>query len=151
VSPRTPQSQDPIASSCANDEPIWSATVPAEARDAFIMGDQRRSKLDGSRDQKSIRRIAVLEMMKLIDAAGYAITQGHRLNAGTLEQTLNPRLNRNVKLNPACIDEQRKLPNRDDAEQDGSAIPPAAVQQSACRGVQVIVAAFKPQSNMRVE
>ncbi len=40
-------------------EPVLSAMLLAEANDALIVGDQRTSKLDRRRNQKSVRRIAV--------------------------------------------------------------------------------------------
>ena len=50
------------------------AMVRAEACDAFVIGAQRTNKLDGSRDEESIRRIALLKMMKLVNTAGCTVT-----------------------------------------------------------------------------
>ena len=76
----------------------------AEADDALIViGDQWTSKLDRRRNQKSVRRIAVFEMMQLIAARGSLVTQRHCFDAGTIEETLDPFRNGNVEVNPSGV------------------------------------------------
>ena len=94
-------------------EPVLSAMLPAEADDALIVGDQRTSKLDRRRNQKSVRRIAVFAMMQLIAAGGSLLTQRHCFDAGTIEETLDPCRNGNVEVDPSGVKEKRDLPNRD--------------------------------------
>src|ERR1700733_15391739 len=54
--------------SCADCKPVLSAMLLAEACNALVISDQRTGKLDRRSNQKSIRRVAVLEMMQLIAA-----------------------------------------------------------------------------------
>ncbi len=76
----------------------------AEADDALIViGDQWTSKLDRRRNQKSVRRIAVFEMMQLIAAGGSPVTQRHRFDAGIIEETLDPFRNGNVEVDPSGV------------------------------------------------
>ena len=112
----------------------------AEADDALIIGDQRTSKLDRRRNQKSVRRIAVFEMMQLIAAADSMVTQRQCFDAGTIEETLDPCRNGNVEVDPSGVNEKRNLPNRDGAEQNGAAVLPAAVDQGTRRSAQSVVA-----------
>ncbi len=77
------------------------------------VGDQRTSKLDRRRNQKSVRRIAVFAMMQLIAAGGSLLTQRHCFDAGTIEETLDPCRNGNVEVDPSGVKEKRDLPNRD--------------------------------------
>ena len=84
-------------------EPVLSAMLLAEADDALIVGDQRTSKLDRRRNQKSVRRIAVFEMMQLIAAGGSLVTQRHCFDAGTIEETLDPCRNGNVEVDPSGV------------------------------------------------
>jgi hypothetical protein len=94
----------------------------AETDDALIIGDQRTSKLDRRRNQKSVRRIAVFEMMQLVATGGSLVTQRHCFDAGTIEETLDPWRNGNVEVDPSGVNEKRNLPNRDGAEQNGAAV-----------------------------
>ena len=121
-------------------EPVLSAMLLAEADDALIVGDQRTSKLDRRRNQESVRRIAVFEMMQLIAAGGSLVTQRHCFDAGTIEETLDPCRNGNVEVDPSGVNEKRNLPNRDGAEQNGAAVLPAAVDQGTRRSAQSVVA-----------
>ena len=81
----------------------------AEACDAIIIGDQRTGKLDGRRDEESISWIAVLKMVQLVGAGGGDMTYWLSFKAGAVKEAIDPRLNRNIKLNTSCIDEQRDL------------------------------------------
>lgn len=82
----------------------------AEACDAIIIGDQRTGKLDGRRDEESVGWIAVLKMVQLVGAGSGVMTQWHSFKTRTVKEAVDPRLNRNIKLNAFCIDEQRDLP-----------------------------------------
>jgi hypothetical protein len=68
----------------------------AEARDAFVIGNKRTVKLDGRSDQQPIRRIAIFEMVQPVAAAGRAMAEWHRFDAGTRHETLDPRLDREI-------------------------------------------------------
>ncbi len=84
-------------------EPVLSTMLLAETDDALIIADQRTSKLDRRRNQKSVRRIAVFEMMQLIAARGSLVTQRHCFDAGTIEETLDPFRNGNVEVDPSGV------------------------------------------------
>jgi len=71
-----------------------SATSLAEARNTLVIRDQRTLKLDRCRNQKTIRRVAVLEMVQLIGGGSGPIAQGYRLDARALQETVEPCLNR---------------------------------------------------------
>ena len=53
----------------------------AEARNPFIISDQRAGELDCGSNQEPIRRIAVLEMMELVAAGGSLMAEWHRFAA----------------------------------------------------------------------
>ena len=71
-------------------EPVLSAMLLAEADDALIIGDQRTSKLDRRRNQKSVRRTSVFKMVQLIAAGASLVTQ--RDSWGTSAGTVRHRL-----------------------------------------------------------
>lgn len=75
----------------------------AEARNPFIISDQRAGELDCGSNQEPIRRIAVLEMMELVAAGGSLMAEWHRFDAGTLEEAPDPSLNGNVEIDPPCV------------------------------------------------
>lgn len=125
--------------------------VLEKACDAVVIRDERARKLDRGGDQQPIRRIAVLETMQLIAAGGSAMTQWHRFDAGTFDEARDPRLNRNIELDPSGIDQQRNLPGSDRTQANGSAVLPAIVDQSARRWAQAVIAAVEPEGDMRVE
>jgi hypothetical protein len=56
-----------------------------------------------------------------------------------------------ARLDPSDVDEQRNFPHADCAQVNGSPVLPAAVDQSARRGPQLIVAAIEPEGDMGVE
>lgn len=56
-------------------ESVLPAVLLAEPRNALIVGHQRTGELDCSCDQESVRRVAVLEMMQPIAAAGGPVGQ----------------------------------------------------------------------------
>ncbi len=123
----------------------------AEADDALIIGDQRTSKLDRRRNQKPVRRIAVFEMMQLIAAGGSLVTQRHRFDSETIEETLDPCRNGNVEVDPSGVNEKSDLPNRDVAEQNGAAVLPANVDQGTRRNAQSVIATVEPEGDVGVE
>ena len=55
--------------------------------------------------EKSVRRIAVFEMMQLIAAADSMVTQRQCFDAGTIEETLDPCRNGNVEVDPSGVNE----------------------------------------------
>ena len=108
----------------------------AETRDALVIGDQRTGKLDRCGDQQPIGRVAMIEMVHLIAAAGGAIAQWHCLHAWTIEEALDPGLNGKVEIDPPGVYEQRNLPGRNGAEKNAAAVLPGAVDQGARRCTQ---------------
>jgi hypothetical protein len=72
----------------------------AKTRDALIVRDQRATELDCGSNQKSIRRIAIFKMMKLIGAGSRAVSKRHSRDSGPCQETLDPRLNGKVQADP---------------------------------------------------
>jgi hypothetical protein len=117
----------------------------AEAGDTRVIGDQRAGARDGRGDRQPVRRITVGEIMPPIGACGGAAVERRGRDAGPIEKALDPPLDRNVEFDPPGIDEERDLPGRDGAEQDGPAALPAPVDRRMGRRAQMAVAAVAPQ------
>jgi hypothetical protein len=66
---------------CVESEPVLSTMLLAEANDPLVISDQRTGELDRRRDQKPVRRVAVLEVMELI-AAGCSFVMLQRVRRG---------------------------------------------------------------------
>ena len=107
-------------------EPVLPAMLLAETRDALVIGDQRTIKLDRRRNEKPVRRVAIFQMMQLMAAAGGPMAKRRRLDAGTPEKPLDPRLDGNIEIDPSDIDQQRDLPGGDGAKENRPAVPPPA-------------------------
>ena len=106
---------------------VLPAVVLTETRNALIIGDKPTSEFDRRRDEEPVRRVTVFEMMQLIAAAGGAMAERRRLDARTAEKALDPRLDGNIEIDPAGVDQQRNLPRRDGAEKNRTAAAPAGV------------------------
>ena len=127
------------------------AVLLAETRNALVIGDKRTSELDRRRDEEPVRRVAAFEMMQLIAAAGGPMAERRGLNAWTAEKALDPRLDGNIEIDPAGVDEQHNLPGGDGAEENRAAAAPAAVDEGARRVPQAVLPAVEPEGDMGVE
>lgn len=78
--------------------------LPAETCDALIIGDQRTGEFDRGGNQKSVGRIAVLEMMQPVAAGSGPMAERHRLDAGTLQEALDPRLGGGIEIDASGVD-----------------------------------------------
>jgi hypothetical protein len=90
-------------------------------------------------------------MMKLIAPRSRTMSKRHRLDAGTLQKALYPRANWKIQIDAPRIDEQRHLPNRDDAESNGSTFSPATIDHGLRCQAQPVIAAIEPEGDMCVE
>jgi hypothetical protein len=122
-----------------------------EAQDTLVIGDQRTAELDRGCDQKSICRIAVLEVVELITPRGLTMAKRRRFDPGTLQESRDPFFNRKIELDAPGVDKECDLPKGDGAEANGSAILPATIDPSARPWAQALIAAVEPESDMRVE
>lgn len=66
------------------------------------------------------------------------------LDARPIEETLNPRIEGHIEVDPTSIGMPGDFPGRDRAEKNGSAVLPAIVDQGTCRGTQAVIAAARP-------
>ena len=69
------------------------------------MGDQRARELNRRRDQEPVGRIAMLELIQAIAAGSRTVGERYGLDTWTFEKSRNPRLDRQVQLDPPGIDE----------------------------------------------
>src|SRR5208282_5554173 len=82
--------------------------------------------------------VVAFEMMQLIAATGGPMGERRGLDAGAAEKALDPRLDGNVEIDPAGVDEQRNLPGGDGAEENRAAAAPAAVNEGTRRVPQAV-------------
>ena len=122
-----------------------------ETQDALIIGDQRAGEFDRGSDEQPIRRVTVFELVKSVAAGSGAMAKRHSFDARTFQETRDPPFDGKIQFDPPDIDEQRNLPNTDSTQANGPAILPASIDQSMSRRPQAIVAAVKPEADMRVE
>src|SRR5579871_894228 len=108
-------------------EPVLSAVPGCKARDALVVRDQRAAKLDRRRNQHTIRRVAVFEMMKSVGTRSRTIIQGHGLDAGAAKETAHPLFHRQVQIDSSGVDQQRHFPCTDGAHQNPAVVFPAMV------------------------
>src|SRR4051794_29535909 len=89
--------------------------------------------------------------MQPIAARGGQRVQWYGFDAGSINKTADPRLDRHIKRDPPGIGEQCNFPGRHGAEQYGPAAMPTIVDKQARRREQTVVTAVEPKDDMRIE
>jgi hypothetical protein len=125
-------------------KPLLPPAFFTELGYAFIVSDKRTVQFYRRGDQKPVRWIPIFEMLEPVAAGGGVMCQRYALYTWPVQETLNPIIDRNIELNPSCIDEQGDFPGRHRTEEYCSAILPAIVDQGPGRTTQPIIAAIEP-------
>jgi hypothetical protein len=99
----------------------------AKTQYPIVVGDERTSLFDRSGDQQPIGGIPVFEVMELIAAARRAMAERQGFDRRAIEETLDPRRDRNIELDPAAVDKQGDLPGADRTQVDRPASEPARI------------------------
>ena len=82
----------------------------------------------------------MLELIETVAVRRCTVGELYRFYPRAFEKACNPCLDRDIKLDPFAVDEQRYFPNTDRAKPDRAAALPAIIKICPRRGPQVVVA-----------